>query len=136
MKELKSKVKMHKCENEVHFIGHLKPVQPIYEVTDVLVSLSATEGLSNVILEGLVNRLPIVATDVGGNREIIKDEYSGLLVEHGEIKQYIKAIKKILENENYGKNLGKNGYRTIIDKFTFGKRIKKVENFYNEIMCN
>ncbi|MFW9873689.1 MAG: glycosyltransferase family 4 protein [Candidatus Thorarchaeota archaeon] len=131
---LKKKVKRNNCENEVYFVGHQKTVQPYYEAFDMLASLSSTEGLSNVILEALVNRLPIIATDVGGNREIIDHEYSGLLVKYGQKEQYVKEIKRIICDEELGNYLGTNGFKTILKRFAFNRRMINVENIYEKIM--
>ena len=60
------RVRQAGLEDHVRFIGHIHPVQPVYEAIDVLVSPSDTEGISNVILEAMALRKLVVATAVGG----------------------------------------------------------------------
>ncbi len=68
-------------ERAVRMAGYWQDVRPCFEAFDLFLSPSRTEGLSNVLLEAMAFRLPVVATRVGGNAEIIEDRVSGILVD-------------------------------------------------------
>ncbi|HUT04416.1 MAG TPA: glycosyltransferase [bacterium] len=65
----------------VIFAGYRKDVAECLAASDVFVSSSAKEGFSNVLLEALATGLPAVVTDVGGNREAVRDGQEGFLCE-------------------------------------------------------
>jgi len=65
----------------VIFAGYRKDVAECLAASDVFVSSSAKEGFSNVLLEALATGLPAVVTDVGGNRDAIRDGQEGFLCE-------------------------------------------------------
>jgi glycosyltransferase involved in cell wall biosynthesis len=75
---------------------------------DVFVLNSSYEGLSHTLLEVMALGVPIVATNVGGNPELIEDGVHGLLVESGNDKALHDAIEKLVNDKNLAKKLGEN----------------------------
>ncbi|WP_430390366.1 glycosyltransferase [Dyella sp. 20L07] len=67
-------------QHAVHFLGDRNDVQELLRGLDLFVLSSLSEGYSMALLEACATALPIVATDVGGNREIVHDRHTGLLV--------------------------------------------------------
>lgn len=65
----------------VRFVGHRRDVGPFYANADVFVLPSRTEGISNALLEAMAAGLPVVASDIGGNRDVVEDGRSGFLVD-------------------------------------------------------
>jgi glycosyltransferase involved in cell wall biosynthesis len=120
--------------SRVHFAGHQERVQPFYEAADVVVSPSRTEGLSNVLLEALAFRLPVVATKVGGNAEIVDDRVSGLLVRPGDPGALAEAIIEILADRELRDRLARNGYARVVEEFAFEGRMRKEELFYEHVL--
>ena len=68
---------------------------------------------------------PVVATDVGGDREMMVDEKTGLLLKEGNSKDIIEKISKILENELLAKKMGKEGTKFIKEQFNWELVTKK-----------
>lgn len=95
----------HKLENnpcvEYEFVGSLNNQQVIdfyqHNVCDVFVNTSESEGLPVSIMEAISFGVPIIATDVGGVKEIVESGYNGFLIENGELsaQQLKAAIEKI-----------------------------------------
>lgn len=82
-------------EVEINFRGFVTDRNDIYQNTDVLIVTSETEGLSLAILEALASGTPIIASNVGGNSELIKHQKNGLLYEFSDsdaLAQYIQLL--------------------------------------------
>ena len=78
------------------------------KVSDAFVLNSSYEGLSHTLLEVMSLGVPVVATNVGGNGEVIENGVDGMLVEHGDEKSLHDAIKAVLNNKTLARKLGKN----------------------------
>ncbi len=129
-KELRSRLDGSSFGNNVFFTGHQSPVQPWFEALDLLLSPSRTEGLSNVLLEALAFRVPVVATRVGGNGEIIRNGVSGLLVDPMQPGLLAGGMERIVTDRAAVREMVDAGYRTLQDAFGFETRMRRVEAFY------
>jgi glycosyltransferase involved in cell wall biosynthesis len=102
------------------------------EVTlSVLPSLS--EGLSNTLLESMASGVPVIATRVGGNPEIVEEGVSGLLVAPRDAVGLAKAMRLLLENPVLAGRIGQNGKAKIHEKFSMERSIRDVENLYHKL---
>lgn len=84
--------------DRVHFLGPLPPdaVPEVLSAADVFVLASRNEGWANVLLESLACGVPVVATDVGGNREVIRDERLGRIVPFGDASALSEGVADAL----------------------------------------
>lgn len=83
---------------EVNFRGFVTDRDEIYGSSDLLVVTSETEGLSLAILEALASGTPTVASNVGGNPELIHNEINGLLYPYGNVDELAKKITILIAN--------------------------------------
>lgn len=83
----------------IHFAGYVDPVQDALAALDLFVFPSNYEALGSVLLEAMLSRTPIVATNVGGIPDLIQHEVTGLLCPPGDSKALMKMIAKALDNE-------------------------------------
>jgi len=98
---LKEMVKRLDLGERVHFLGALPPEQlhkPL-SAADVFVLATANEGWANVFLEAMACGLPVVTTDVGGNREVVCDDSLGAITPFGEAAALKRAIAAALERD-------------------------------------
>lgn len=84
-------------EERVSFLGYRNDVDALMRAADGLLMASRWEGLPNVILEALVAGLPVVATDVGGVRELVEDGVSGLVVPAGDPAALAAALARLMD---------------------------------------
>lgn len=84
LSECQDWVSEHHLALQVHFAGASEAVDLRMREADVFLLGSNAEGISNTILEAMASGLPVIATDVGGNRELVADGESGFLVEKGD----------------------------------------------------
>jgi len=87
--------------DRVHFLGPMPP-EELYKplsAADVFVLATANEGWANVFLEAMACGLPVVTTDVGGNREVVRSEDLGTITPFGDAAALREAIAAALEHE-------------------------------------
>ncbi len=94
-------VQQHSLEKQVHFLGSIDPDQlklPL-SAANVFVLSTRNEGWANVILEAMACGLPVVASDVGGNREVVRDDQLGIIVPFDDHQALVKAIRSALTTD-------------------------------------
>jgi glycosyltransferase involved in cell wall biosynthesis len=116
-KNLENKIKDLEVNNEVKMTGSLPHSQmPLYfKAADIFVLNSGYEGLSHVILEAMQAGLPIIASDEGGNPELIEEGFNGFLVKYGDQGELRQAILKIWKNKDLQEKFGQNSKIKIKD---------------------
>jgi glycosyltransferase involved in cell wall biosynthesis len=99
---------------------------------DVFVLSTKTEGLGVSLLEAMAARVPSVASDVGGIREIIAQRINGLLVPAGDVVALKEAMLALYQNPGLRSQFQRNGYQTVKDKFSRFQMAEKYMNLYKE----
>jgi glycosyltransferase involved in cell wall biosynthesis len=99
---LTKKISELDLEDSVMITGQIEKrlLYTYLKITDVFVSLSVFGGDSYSLIEALCLGAPIIATDVGGNNEIIDNKINGLLIDDSDREGLVKAINKVLEDED------------------------------------
>jgi len=110
-KNLIDQAKKLKINNKIKFLGSVPHSEIIkyYQQNDLFILPSLNEGMSNTILEAMACGLPIVTTNVGGSKELIKN--NGFIVKPRKIEELRQAIKRYLQNKNLVENQGKESYQ-------------------------
>lgn len=102
----------------VHFAGWQRDVGPWLRRADCFALPSRSEGLSMTILEAMGHGLPVVATRVGGNPEVILDGVTGTLVPHGDIPALATALRDTLTVPGRAREWGDNGRRRVQQEYS------------------
>jgi Glycosyltransferase len=98
------------------WIGEKEKLQALYEST-LLVLPSHTEGIPNVILEAMATRTPLVATSVGGLKDILRDGENALIVEVNNPTDLSNKICRLLNDDELRRHLAENAYREAAEKY-------------------
>lgn len=115
----------------VHFLGIRKDVPNLLLMSDAFVLSSLWEGLSMVLLEASASALPIIATDVGGNHEIVRDEVSGYLVDSSDSEQLAaKMLDMMMLDSIDRREMGRNGRAHVIEQYDMDQVIERWEHYY------
>ncbi|MDO8669477.1 MAG: glycosyltransferase [Candidatus Buchananbacteria bacterium] len=114
-----------------NFIAHDK-MNDFYNSIDVLVCVSRGETGPNTVLEAGLCKRAVVSTKVGVVAEIIKNNYSGLIIKRNK-KSLEKALKKLYDNRKLIDAMGDNLRRKIIKERIFKKNIKIYKKIFNKI---
>ena len=91
-------IKQLKLENEVELLGFRKDIVDLMQISDVAVSTSRQEGLPVNIMEAMAVGLPLVVTNVRGNRDLVDNEYNGNIVEIGAVRDFANEIIELFNN--------------------------------------
>jgi len=116
------------------FLGHRNDLGTVYPALDILVQSSDYEGTPNVVLEAMAFETPIVATDVGGTRELIEDGVHGLLVPAGDPQQLAATIDKALTDPAGLRSRAAAARARVEKELSFEARMKRVEAIYDELL--
>lgn len=119
-----------KISDRVMFLGQMKRpnLLRILNIADIVVNPSYTEGLPTVIVEAAKCGRAIVATDVGGTREIIENNKSGILIKPKEIPILSEKIELLMKNSDLRKKLGEAAKEGTKNKFDWEISIKDYIN--------
>jgi glycosyltransferase involved in cell wall biosynthesis len=132
-KKLLELIKTLNLKNEIYFTGNIWDIKDAINNLDIVVLPSLEERCSRVLLESISCAKPVVASNVGGNPEIIQNGLNGLIVPPEDNDELAKAILKFLTNEKLAEEMGKNG-RLIAEKyFDININIQKIKRIYIEL---
>lgn len=132
--ELKEIVLKFGLSSNVIFTGFRKDACHIIKLFDVFVLPSIEEPFGMVLLEAMVQGVPIVATNAGGVPEIILDGKEGVLVPPRQPQKMADAIEKIMTNKEAAKNLARNGLIRVRDNFSIKTSVRNIESIYEELL--
>jgi glycosyltransferase involved in cell wall biosynthesis len=121
----------------VTFKGELrgKELEDWYSVADLFILPSLTEGKPVVIYEAMSSECAVIATNVGGIPDQVKDNHTGLLFEPEDMDALANKIKYLLDNEDVMKKMGENGRKLVINEgWTWEGYAKRINNVYNNLV--
>lgn len=129
-KSLKDLVNALDLNNHVDFMGYVEyeKVAEHLRKTDIFIMPSYYEALGCVYLEAMASKVCTVGCRHQGIAEIIEHEKNGMLVEECDEKSIYDVLKFLIENSEKRKELANEGYKTVIEKYTWeniGKQLKK-----------
>lgn len=136
LRELKVLIKALKIEDKVLITGPLygKSKLEVYVDVEVYVLPSRYETFPMSVLEAYGCGKPVIASNVGGVRELVLNGQTGILFKAGNIKQLAESILCLLNEEYKAVKMGKNGRRFVEESFQIERIVNKLEKVYEEIV--
>jgi glycosyltransferase involved in cell wall biosynthesis len=131
---LQEKVKDLELSSHIILIGFYEDVPQILRCLDIFSLPSLTEGFNRSLLEAMACGLPVVATAVGGNVEIVQDGVNGLLVPHSNPGALASAITEMLKDKEKAREMGLEGKLLVEENFSIEKNVKRIEKLYLQIL--
>jgi glycosyltransferase involved in cell wall biosynthesis len=104
------------------------------ETFDIFALPSLSEGLSSAILEAMATSLPIVATEVGGIPELVKNGDNGLLVPPADPRSLSRAIQHLADNPDESRRMGLRGRKRMEEQFTLERKITETEQLCSALL--
>ncbi len=115
------------------FTGWRRDIADILDVLDIVVLTSLWEGMPVSIIEALCKGRPVVATNVGGTAELVKDGVNGFLITPGSYRELVDKILKILEDRALFYSMKKEAFVSIDDSFLVDRMVGDIESLYSKI---
>ena len=121
--------------DNVEFLGYHDDVPALLNECAIYVHSSLQDVFPNSILEAMASKKPVIATNVGGVPEIIKNDYNGLLC-NSSSEELAENILMLMNDENLRRRVATNGYATVKEKYTWDRVIDAYLRVYEEVMTN
>jgi glycosyltransferase involved in cell wall biosynthesis len=119
--------------DRVEFTGHRNDVAQLLRSLDVFVLPSLSEGMSNTLLEAMGVGLPVLASDVGGNREIIQDGRSGLLFRSEDERGATDQLVRLTADADLRRALGVAAIERVREQFSIAAMLQRYEGLYRRV---
>ena len=134
--ELEKLAQQTDCASSILFLGQRNQdeVIDVLSATDIFVNPSYSEGLPTSVMEAASIGLSIIATDVGGTREIITTDKTGILVKAGDVGQLAEELSRLLTNSELREKLGKNARILVEQKFNWDKITGEYIKLYTSLV--
>jgi glycosyltransferase involved in cell wall biosynthesis len=116
------------------FVGHQSDIVRFHHALDLFVQSSEYEGTPNVVLEAMSLETPVVATDVGGTRDLIEHDVHGLIVRPRDPGALAGAIQTALDHPERTRARAAAARRRVEAEFTFAGRTARVESMYRDLV--
>lgn len=118
-------------QDEVIFTGFVKDIKNFFYGGDIYINPSEHEALSFLILEALACGLPVIATDMGGNSDIINEKTDcGRLVEYNNPKELAETMLELMENPRIRKRYSENAKNAVKEYFNLDNVVAETYNLY------
>jgi glycosyltransferase involved in cell wall biosynthesis len=122
-------------ERHVKFLGIRRDIPRLMNAADAYAMSSSWEGMPMVLLEASATGLPIVATDVGGNREVVLDGVTGFLVPPKDSEALAQAMLRLMTlPRDVRGHMGERARQYIEKKFSIERIIDRWEELYRELL--
>lgn len=133
--KIKRKIKELNIEQDVSLLGFVTNSEEIATMYDIGVLFSDIEGFSNSVVECMAVGTPVVCTDVGGQSEIVENNYNGFLIAPGKKEQLNDKLSILIDDKYKRKNFSQNCVQTIKNKFSEDIMLDKLEKIYKKYAC-
>jgi sugar transferase (PEP-CTERM/EpsH1 system associated) len=114
--------------------GERTDVAVLMRAMDLFVHPSLREGISNTILEAIATGLPVVATNVGGNPELVEPDVTGYLVPHSDQIQMANAIRRYIEDPSIAVRHGMAGLEKVKTRFSMEAMVNGYLGVYDSVL--
>ncbi len=114
--------------------GERNDVPAILRGLDCFVLPSLAEGISNTILEAMASGLPVIATDVGGNGELVSVGQTGRLVSAGDVEAMAQSIVEYAGNREQARRAGQAGREAVEGRFSLAAMVRQYQGLYDRLL--
>ena len=132
--KLENYTKELNLEDKVIFAGYREDVEELMAIMNIFVLTSLREGLPRVLVQAAAVGIPLIAFNVDGVSEIIKDNQNGFLIRPGDVKQLTNRIIKYIDNKDLVLLHGQRGREFIKDKWSIEDMVDKIDKIYQDLI--
>ena len=120
-------------QDVVHFVGHRSDAKELISGLDVLWNGSLYEGQSNTIMEAMNSGIPVIATDIPGNRDLVQDGRTGYLYLPGDVGQLARSTNKLLREKELRLFMGGQARLRMAELHSVQTMVEDYSKLYQEL---
>ena len=122
-------------KSNIDYLGYLPKNETISLIrgSDILIQPSLIEGISSTILEAMACKVPVITTNVGGNKEIIEHNTTGILIEPNNSQKLLEEILNLFSNDEIKNKLINSAY-SHVQKYDWKNIGKQYLEIYNSLL--
>jgi len=121
-------------ERNFIFLGRRADIPDVLASCDFALLPSRAEGLPNAVLEYMAAGLPTIASNVGGNAELVQDGVTGLLVPAEDSAALAGAMLRLLRDPEFSRQIAEHGQRLAVENFSFERLIREIDQLYTDLL--
>lgn len=118
----------------VWFAGERSDVPALMALMGVFVLPSLGEGISNTVLEAMSAGLPVVASDVGGNPELVEDGVTGRLFPVGDDKALARVLLPLIDDATLRRDMGRAGHQRVCERHDWNRTVETYLRVYDDVL--
>jgi len=122
--------------DRVVFAGWWSEIEKVYADTDITVLTSDNEGTPVCLIESLSAGVPVVSTDVGGVRDVVKDGETGFLVPKGAAAAFAAAVEILISDLSLRIVMGNTGNEVVLKYYSHEKLFSNINHLYKRLICD
>ncbi len=122
--------------DKVVFVGFQDPIEPYFSAIDALAITSYHEGIPIVLLEAMLQRVPVISFSVGGLPEVLVHGESGILVPFGERKTFAEELFRLLNDDSLKNRLVTKAENLVKSRFTVNQMVENTVKAYRDVQTN
>ncbi len=119
--------------DRVRFLGAVADTATVWAAADAGLLVSDTEGLSNSVIEALSNGVPMICTDVGGNRELLEGGRFGHLVRANDVESLTRALRAVACDADYRARVGEDARSFALQHFSVDRMVDAYLDVYRSV---
>ncbi len=114
--------------------GERGDIPRLLAAADLALLTSRSEGLSNTVLEAMACGLPVLATDVGGNKELVAEGVNGYLLRKHEADPIAECVVQLLRNQKLADQMGHQGRARLLEQFSLAGLAERAGDYYERVI--
>jgi glycosyltransferase involved in cell wall biosynthesis len=134
--ELQRQLEQFKITDKVLMTGFQTNVATYYKIMDIFVMTSLWEGLSRCLAEAMYAKVPVIATDVGGTADAVKNSETGWLINPNSVNEVVESLREAISNPELRRIIGENGYTWARSTFDIERSSKQISDLYHKLITN
>ncbi|PBQ33859.1 glycosyl transferase family 1 [Sphingobacteriaceae bacterium] len=134
-KELRNLASGLNAADAIIFAGRIpfKEIHKYYNMIDVLVNISEYESFGVSVIEAMACEKPVIVTNVGGLKDIVKDDSLGLKVEVRNVEQTITAMDALISDKDAYNRIAKNSRKHVIENYSWNGNLDQMMQIYSDL---
>ncbi|MGX8703345.1 MAG: glycosyltransferase, partial [bacterium] len=120
-------------DDRIHFLGFRTDIKELYKIADLFLLTSLQEGLPRSMMEAMAAGLPVIASRIRGNVDLVRDGEGGFLFGTGDVAGYAKAIRRLGKDETLRASMGQKNLVNI-RKYDSAVVEKEILHIYRETL--